>query len=249
MRPRSFLFAAILLTILPLLAFSQMRYISHSYGDGPVSRGSIAVIHGVNLAGNVAVAQDPFNVPTELAGVSASIDGILCKLLYVSPDLIRFVVPDEVPPSTYRLTRFGWWISPQVLRVTGFMTHEYRFHLTDTAPWWMTINGNVVGIIMSYTGPVDVVQNGVIPILPNTSVQLRASGCRSFRAPELVFYRVWFYVDEQFFEVEASVTKDVLLPGVDLVKFAPMPEWAGRRGLLFLQTPSNFSHPVEVEFR
>lgn len=244
-------FAIVLMLLLASSTAAQVRGISHAYGDGPASRGAIAAVIGERLATETATTPDPFNWPLSLGGVSVSIDGLPCRLRSVSPTRIEFLVPDEVPFSRYTLTRFGWWISPQVLRVSGVMAYEYRFHLTDSAPWWELFNGAPLGVVMSYTGPVDLVRDGVIPHIPNTSVQLRASGCRSFRSPELVFYRVWFYVpgSDEIDEVDATVSRDVLLPGVDLVKFAPKPEWKGKTGLLFLQTPSAFSIGVEVTFR
>lgn len=242
-------FAAILLILLPVAVSAQISYVSHAFGLGPVSRGSLAVIRGVNLAPVEATSSDPIFWPLTLGGVTVTIDGLPCKIYSVSPTEIRIVIPDEAPFPTYRLTRFGWYISPNVLRVQGVMTQEYRFHLSDTAPWWYTVNGKVIGSVMTYTGPVGVVENGVIPIVANTSIMLRASGARSFRPPELVFYKVLFFVDGELSEVDATVSKDVMVPGIDLVKFVPLPEWAGKRGLLFLQTPSAFSEGVEVEFR
>lgn len=242
-------FAAILLILLPVAASAQISYVSHALGLGPVSRGSLAVIRGANLASVEATSSDPVLWPLTLGGVTVTLDGLPCKIYSVSPTEIRIVIPDEAPFPTYRLTRFGWYISPNVLRVQGFTMTEYKFHLSDTAPWWYTVNGKVIGSVMTYTGPVGVVENGVIPITPNTSVQLRASGARSFRPPEYVFYKVLFFVDGVLSEVDATVSKDVMIPGIDLVKFTAPAEWAGKRGLLFLQTPSAFSEGVEVEFR
>lgn len=245
------LFALFLLALLRTAAAGQITGISHAYGNGPASRGSVAAVLGVNLAADTVYAPDPFTLPTTLSGVSVSIDGLPCLIRSISPTRVVIVVPDNVPPSRYVLTRFGWWISPQVLRVTGVMSYEYKFHLTDSAPWWELWNGSPIGAVMSYTGPVDTVGNGIIPYYPNTTVQLRASGCRSSYPAEWIFYRVWFYVPGEgaIDEVDATLSRDVIQPGVDLVKFAPKPEWAGKTGLLFLQTPSNFSAGVEVTFK
>ena len=246
---RFLFFATILLAILPIVTYSQISYVSHALGLGPVSRGSLAVIRGVNLAPVEATSSDPIFWPLTLGGVTVTLDGLPCQIYSVSPTEIRIVIPDEAPFPTYVLTRFGWYISPNVLRVQGFTMTEYRFHLTDTAPWWYTVNGKVIGSVMTYMGPVGVVENGVIPIIANTSIVLRASGARSFRPPEWIFYKVLFFVDGELSEVDATVSKDVMVPGIDLVKFTPLPEWAGKRGLLFLQTPSAFSEGVAVEFR
>lgn len=245
------IFALFLLALMRSAAAGQITGVSHAYGDGPASRGSVAAVLGAGLATDTVHAPDPFNLPTTLGGVSVSIDGLPCLIRSISPTRIVFIVPDNVPPSRYILTRFGWWISPQALRVTGVMLHEYKFHLTDSAPWWETWNGSPIGSVMSYTGPVDVVRNGVIPFIPNTSVVLRASGCRSSYPVDWIFYRVWFYVpgSDAIDEVDATISRDVIQPGVDLVKFAPKAEWAGKTGLLFLQTPSSFSAGVEVTFR
>lgn len=245
------LFALFLLALMRSAAAGQITGISHAYGNGPASRGAIAAVIGSNLATETITASNPFTLPTTLGGVSVSIDGLPCLLRSVSPTRIEFIVPDNVPPSRYVKVWYGWWISPQVLRVSGAMSYEYRFHLTDSSPWWYTINGWLIGSVMTYTGPVDTVGDGIIPYHPNTTVQLRASGCRSSYPAEWIFYRVWFYVpgEDTIDEVDATISRDVIQPGVDLVKFAPKPEWAGKTGLLFLQTPSNFSSGVEVTFR
>lgn len=242
------LLAVLALAAVP--AFAQIHEISHGYGPGPASRGSIAIVRGANFATSTAQAQDWVNLPTELGGASVTIDGLPCKLMMASPTSIMLVVPDEVAQSIYVKLRWGWDISPQVLRVKAAMSHEYKFHLTDTAPWWQTVNGWPVGVVVGGGGAVAVVERGVIPVVAGTVVRLHASGARSFRAPENVFYKVLFFTQAgDLLEIEARVEKEPVLAGIDLVLFSPPAEWAGLRGWLYLQTPSNFSEGVGVEFK
>lgn len=240
----------LLFTLLTAPAAAQVYDIAHAYGPGPVSRGAIALVRGANLATATATAQDWVNLPTELGGASVTIDGLPCRLMMVGPTAIMLVVPDEVPQSQYVKLRFGWYISPQVLRVKAKMSFEYKFHLTDTAPWWNVVNGYPLGLVVGAGGMVQVVERGVIPVIAGSTVRLHASGARSFRSPENVFYKVLLYTEAgELLEVEARIEKDPVLPGIDLVLFSPPAEWAGLKGWIYLQTPSNFSEGVAAGFK
>ncbi|HUS08772.1 MAG TPA: choice-of-anchor D domain-containing protein, partial [Bryobacteraceae bacterium] len=61
-----------------------------------LTRGSLATIAGADLA-PLAMSATQFPLPTTLAGVRVSINGIDAPLLYVSPVQINFQVPFEVP--------------------------------------------------------------------------------------------------------------------------------------------------------
>ncbi len=65
---------------------------------GPVAPGSLISIFGSNFAaGTLSAAAWP--LPQSLAGLTLSIDGIPCPLLYVSPDQINAQLPFEAPPG------------------------------------------------------------------------------------------------------------------------------------------------------
>jgi len=63
-----------------------------------LARGGIGSIFGSNMAGEVAVAGDT-PLPTELAGASVEVNGVLAPLFFVSPAQFNFQMPFEAPPS------------------------------------------------------------------------------------------------------------------------------------------------------
>lgn len=83
-----------------------------SYKAGPLAIGSIATIFGTNLAQTVANA-DSLPLPTEFHGARLVLhrEGAEhdCRLFYVSPDQINFLLPDSFPlgPATLTLYRDG----------------------------------------------------------------------------------------------------------------------------------------------
>lgn len=251
-RKLMFLTAVTFSLVLPGKA--QVTSISHSWGAGPVSRGSMAEIRGRNLAERIEGITTIANIPTVLGGVSVHIDGVPCQLYYVSPTLIQLVIPDEIPqPQVTFIPRRPVRIAPNVAKVSGFMTHEYKFYLTDTAPWWNLSNGYPQGIVISPTPPFlfAVIEKGVIPVSEGSRVRLVASGARSFRSPELVFYKILFLPEggSELLETPCEVFKDPVIPGSDLVTWDIPIEWKGKKGWIYLQTPSNFSEGAPVEFQ
>jgi len=65
-----------------------------SFGNLPMTGGSIGSIFGVNLAVSTLVA-DSVPLPTSLGGVSVLIDGVAAPLFFVSPSQINFQFPWE----------------------------------------------------------------------------------------------------------------------------------------------------------
>ena len=71
--------------------------------DGTVAPGSIISIYGQNLAQTTAVG--PSNPLSQaVGGVTATANGILMPLIFVSPQQINAQVPVELAPGTYTLT-------------------------------------------------------------------------------------------------------------------------------------------------
>lgn len=71
--------------------------------DGSVAPGSIISIYGQNLAGSVQLG--PSNpLAQTIGGVTATVNGILMPLIFVSPQQINAQVPVELAPGTYTLT-------------------------------------------------------------------------------------------------------------------------------------------------
>jgi len=243
--------AVIATLTLTVPARAQITSISHAWGAGPVSRGALAELRGQNLADRIE-GVNLGNMGTTLGGVTVTVDGVPAILWYVSPTLIQFVVPDEVPPTRIEfIPKRPAKVYTQEVKVSGYKTHAFQIYLMDTAPWWNLFDGNLQGIVIAGNPPYlfQVIQKGVIPVSPGARARLTASGARSFRPSEQVFYKILFLTAEgDFLETEAGVWKDPVMPGTDLVTFDVPMEWKGRKGFLFLQTPSNFSEGASVTF-
>lgn len=257
MLPRAWIRLLMLVSIatftFTLPANAQITSLSHSWGSGPVSRGSVAEIRGNNLSQAIQGIDSFANITTSLGGVTVEVDGIPSLIYYVSPQLIQFVVPDEVPPTRIEfIPKRPVKVYPQTLKVSGYQTHEYKFYLMDSAPWWNLSNGYIQGIVLSPTPPFlfAVIEKGVIPVSPGARVRLTASGARSFRPVDQQFFNILFLTEEgEWFETSCGTWKDPVIPGVDLVTWDIPQEWKGKKGFIFLQTPSNFSEGAKVEFQ
>ena len=236
------------INLMSLSALAQIASVGHGVGGGALSRGSLAVAKGAHLATETVAVALP-EAATTLGGVTVTLDGVPCRIYAVSPEEIRFVVADEIPYPRVERRWPGWWyIYPQILRVSGPMTFEYRLNLTDTSPWWIRHDGALFGVAVGEAGATTVFHGGKIPVIAGAKIQLRGSGLRSFRPPEWVFYKVLLYDGENLLETEAEVFRDTLAPGVDIVQFAAPSEWKGKAGWLWLQTPSAFSDPAWATF-
>jgi len=89
----------------------------------PVAPGSIISIFGSNLATSTSFASST-PLPTELLTTSATINGVLIPLYYVSPTQINAQVPFETPPGTATL----------VVIADGVSSPAVTFPVTATAP-------------------------------------------------------------------------------------------------------------------
>lgn len=255
MWPRTLLWLSVYLFTLVLPGMAQIRSVSHAWGPiySPLSRGAMGIIRGENLAGMVEVAIPVLGaIGTEVGGVTVTIEGKPCLIYSVKPTEIRFVVAEDVPEPTPRKTWFGWHIPPQVLRVRGYQPHDYKLHLMDTAPWWNLYDGYPQGVILTMGAGLLVtpIERGVALVSENSQARLSCSGCRSFRDAPNVFYNVIFYTDKgEWLEAPAEVFADTMVKGQELVVFYVPGEWRGKKGFLYLQTPSNFSEGAPIEFK
>lgn len=239
----------ILFLLLPITAFGQISGVSTEYGNLLPSRGAFTVVKGVNLASATELAVDVSNLPTDLGGVRVEIDGVACRLRYVSPDIIRMVIPDEVP-----------FIPPVRLRpnnltiktTAGAVLWTRRVYLNDTSPWLLPNKATEWPVGMSFnqaTGVASII-DGVISVKGETRVTLWATGARSFYPADWVYYYVYVIdAGDNVYELPASVDKFTLIEGVDVVVFDVPAEWTGLGECrLLLRTPSAFSQEVRVTF-
>ncbi len=65
------------------------------FRPGPLAADSIAAAFGTNLAVRTEVARE-LPLPTELAGTTLTVNGVLAPLFFVSPQQINFAVPSSV---------------------------------------------------------------------------------------------------------------------------------------------------------
>lgn len=70
-----------------------------SYLQGALPSDSIASAFGNNLAVRTEAA-NVLPLPTELAGTTVTVNGILASLLYVSPTQVNFIAPSNLEPGT-----------------------------------------------------------------------------------------------------------------------------------------------------
>lgn len=79
--------------------------INAASGHGIIAPGSLAEIQSENFTEESTYAEFPGDLPTELDGVSVSIDGVICRLWFVTPQHIQIISPDFPIRTSYR---FGW---------------------------------------------------------------------------------------------------------------------------------------------
>lgn len=82
-------------------AYGQINVINAASQHGIIAPRSLAEIQGDSFTEESTYAEFPGDLPTELDGVSVSIDGILCRLWYVTPQHIQIISPSV-------FLRFGW---------------------------------------------------------------------------------------------------------------------------------------------
>ena len=66
-----------------------------SFDNTQVARGSIVAVFGTQLA-NMTLSTPSGNLPFQLGGVTVTVNGLAGRLIFVSPQQINFVVPNEI---------------------------------------------------------------------------------------------------------------------------------------------------------
>lgn len=99
-------FLLVLMCGASFFAFGQeTTIINAASGHGIIAPGSLVEIQSENFTEESTYAEFPGDLPTELDGVSVSIDGVLCRLWFVTPQHLQVISPDFPVRTSYR---FGW---------------------------------------------------------------------------------------------------------------------------------------------
>jgi uncharacterized protein (TIGR03437 family) len=88
-----------------------------------IAPGSFATIKGTNFT-TAALSSNIVPVPTNLGGVTVSLDGVLCPIYYVNPTQINFLVPWTTPSGPY----------PLIVTANGQTVGPVNITITESAP-------------------------------------------------------------------------------------------------------------------
>ena len=142
----------------------------------PVAPGSLISIFGSNLGPQIAQA-DTIPLPSSLAGVEVSFNGLIAPLLYVSPGQINAQLPFEITsnlPVTIVVNNNGALSAPQAVQVAPF------------APGIFALQGYAVAIHSdgSLAAPEGAIP-GVAsrPAVPGETLQILATGLGPVNPP------------------------------------------------------------------
>jgi uncharacterized protein (TIGR03437 family) len=119
-----------------------------SQESGPVARGSIASARPSNDDDEEDVFTDqtltasPTNPPLELGGIRVTVAGLQARILSVSPEDVRFIVPDGVEASENVLARL----------TNGAKAFNIRVQVSDAAPGLFTLTDDGDGSIAGKCG-------------------------------------------------------------------------------------------------
>ncbi len=169
----------------PTPAFSSISN-SASFTSGAISNGEIVTIFGTNLGpatGVVTTLDSNGAVPTSLAGVSVTFDGIAAPLLYVSATQINAVVPFFVqgPTSKVVVSYNGQPSTMLVVPVKGFTPGIFTLGGTNqgavlnqdytvNGPNNPAAKGSVIQIFATGVGlPTPALKDGQVPTGPSTT--------------------------------------------------------------------------------
>lgn len=101
--------------------------------------GELIILAGTGLSSSTVTTQGGNAFPTNLAGVSVSIDSLACPIYYVSPTELAVIVPYGVASNMTGLAN---------IQVTnnGAKSNVVQMYLTDSAPGAFSQNANGIGL-------------------------------------------------------------------------------------------------------
>jgi uncharacterized protein (TIGR03437 family) len=189
------LFLLVLMCAASFSVYGQISVINAASQHGIIASGSLAEIQGESFTEESTYAEFPGDLPTELDGVSVSIDGVLCRLWYVTPQHIQFIVADLPIRTSYR---FGWK-QVEVKCKDGRLLHGWTVVL-PVAPGIVFQKGMPQGLWnIPHTERVGVIAEDE-PIPAGATVGLTGTGFRFARN-----VTVYLMTDEAWFAVPGKV--------------------------------------------
>jgi len=100
--------------------------------------GELITLYGNNFISGSASAP-PGSFPTNVGGVTATIDGIACPIFYVLPGQMSLIVPYEVATNTTGLANIQ-------VNNNGTLSNVVQMYLTDSAPGSFSQNVEGIGL-------------------------------------------------------------------------------------------------------
>jgi uncharacterized protein (TIGR03437 family) len=114
---------------------------------GAISPGSLAAVYGNNLADAIHPIPAPGtgqSFPTNVSGVTVSVNGVLAPLLYVSPTQINFQIPWKTPPGLALPVKVTWnGVDSNMEQVTIASTASPSFFLSEFVNGVAWVTGSV----------------------------------------------------------------------------------------------------------
>lgn len=131
--------------------------------------GEMITLFGTGLSSTTMSVQGGQIFPANLGGVSVSIDGIPCPVLYVSPFQLSVLVPYEVASNQTGLAN---------IQVTsnGVMSNVVQMYLTDSAPGAYSQGQNGIGLAAALHAADNTLITPASPAQPGEYISLYVTG-------------------------------------------------------------------------
>lgn len=178
---------------------------------------TIATIYGSHLSFTTRAVAPPDlsngELPDSLDGVSVSVLGITCRLFFVSPGQINFLIPYELTGSS----------APVKVSRQGIVSAAVTIQLSATAPAFFQWNGNLALATHS---------NGVLvsadaPAVAGETIVLYAAGLGR-TSPDSVSGRVATTATALFYAAQLQILVDgIAVPAANILYAGLAPGFAG----------------------
>jgi len=131
--------------------------------------GEMITLFGTGLSSVTMSVQGGQTFPANLGGVSVSIDGIPCPVLYVSPGQLSVLVPYEVASNQTGLANIQ-------ATSNGVMSNVVQMYLTDSAPGAFSKGQNGIGLAAALHAATNTLITSANPAQPGEYISLYVTG-------------------------------------------------------------------------